>query len=126
LDGISMGKKITIKIDDNLLEKVDKSQKINQKFINTALNNYLEQVESIDTVSTLKNDIESLQNENTLLEKERETLEINNICLKQNNYELRSRIDDLVEKYPSASILMGKTPEMSKSGLFSKIKKRIL
>ena len=121
-----MGKKITIKIDDNLLEKVDNSQKINQEFINTALNNYLEQVESIDTVSTLKNDIESLQNENTLLEQERETLEINNICLKQNNYELQSRIDDLVEKYPSASILMGKTPELSNSGLFSKIKKRIL
>jgi FtsZ-binding cell division protein ZapB len=121
-----MGKKITIKIDDKLLDKIDKSQNINQEFINTALNNYCEQVESIDTVSTLKRDITSLQNENSLLEKERETLEINNICLKQNNYELQSRIDDLVEKYPSASILMGKTPEMSKQGLFSKIKKRIL
>jgi len=77
-----------------------------------------------EQVSTLKDMIRKLEEDNMLLEKERESLEIDNVCLSQQKQELESKIDDLARIYPSASILLGKTPHhstMSVSGFKNKL-----
>lgn len=81
-------------------------------------------------ISTLKDMIQRLEEDNKLLERERESLEIDNVCLSQQKQELESRIDDLARIYPSASILLGKTPHHStmkiaglKDKIFKKLKK---
>lgn len=74
----------------------------------------------MEQISTLKDMIKKL-------EKERESLEIDNVCLSQQKQELESRIDDLARIYPSASILLGKTPHhstMSVTGLKNKVFKK--
>ena len=44
------------------------------------------------------------------IEQEKNQLEIDFACLKQQKHHLESRIDDLTELYPSASVLLGKKP----------------
>lgn len=53
------------------------------------------------------------------LEQERESLKIDNVCLKQKNHELKSRIDDVATQFPKTSILLGRKPvdKKKKKGL---------
>lgn len=66
-----------------------------------------------ETVMQLQEHIRMLQEENDVLEQQNKTLEIDNVCLSQQKKHLENRIDDLVNTYPSASILLGKTPDSS-------------
>lgn len=100
-----MSKEHTIKLDDKLLKKLDKHGLKNKEIINEALNQFLENKEQNDeTVTSLQENVQSL-------EKNNESLEIDNICLIQENKKLKGRIDDLVQMYPSAVALLGKTTE---------------
>jgi len=100
-----MSKELTIKLDDKLLKKLDKHESKNKEIITEALNQFLKNKEQNDeTVTTLKGNVQTL-------EKQNESLEIDNICLLQENKKLKGRIDDLVQMYPSAVALLGKTTE---------------
>ena len=76
--------------------------------------------------STNESVISRLQQQIDQLQQEKESLEIDNVCLKQQNHELRNRIDDVAIHFPKASILLGKKPEETgrKAGIKIKLKKR--
>ena len=75
-------------------------------------------------IFALQEDIKKLQQDKQSLKQQKESLEIDAICLKQKNFELESRINQLVDTYPSASILLGKTPK--ESTMFTdRLKKRL-
>jgi hypothetical protein len=100
-----MSKELTIKLDGKLLKKLDKNGLKNKNVIAEALNQFFENKEQDDaTVSTLKESVQTL-------EKKKESLEIDNVCLLQENKKLQGRINDLVQMYPSAVALLGKTTE---------------
>jgi len=100
-----MSKELSIKLDDKFLKKLDKHGLKDKKIINEALNQFLKNKEQDDeTVTTLKENVQTL-------EKQNESLEIDNICLMQENKKLQGRINDLVQMYPSAVALLGKTTE---------------
>ena len=77
--------------------------------------------------SVMKPDLSNHEKEKAFLEWEAESLRIDKICLEQKNHELQTRIDDLAKYYPSASVLLGKSPLMKPSvwhGLKSKLFKK--
>ena len=77
-----------------------------------------------ELISSLQENIKKLQQDKQSLNQQKESLEIDTICLKQKNFELESRIDQLVDTYPSASILLGKTPKES-TMFIDRLKKRL-
>jgi cupin superfamily acireductone dioxygenase involved in methionine salvage len=92
-----------------------------------------EMVSEPDETSTMISDdntnqsiVSKLQQQIDQLQQEKESLEIDNVCLKQQNHELKNRIDDVATHFPKASILLGKKPEDTKrkTGLKIKLKKR--
>ena len=107
---------------------IDKSSTDQSKSSNEGIGDDLEeQIQDItildenDTVSIMQSDILRLKQDKSMLEWEAESLRIDKVCLEQKNHELQSRIKDLVKKYPSASILLGKLP-MDKPSLWHGIK----
>lgn len=77
--------------------------------------------------SVMKPDLKNIERQISLLEWEAESLRIDKVCLEQKNHELQTRIDDLAQQYPSASVLLGKTPILKTSvwdGLKSKLLKK--
>lgn len=97
-----MSKELSIKIDNKLFKKLDKHGIDKKDVITKALNQFFENKEPAE-----EQDNEIV----TTLEKKNESLEIDNICLLQENKKMQTRIDDLVQMYPSAVALLGKASE---------------
>jgi hypothetical protein len=58
--------------------------------------------------------ISKLQQQIEQLEHEKKSLEIDNVCLRQQNDNLKDKIDDVATHFPKASILLGKNPDETK------------
>jgi hypothetical protein len=103
-----MSKITRVTIDEDIVTKLT-SQNINQEDVFTeALPKFFEKEEKDDDiVTTLKDDIRFLL-------KQIESLEIDNACVKNENMELKQKIDDLAEMFPSAVTILGKTPDSNK------------
>ena len=97
-----MSKELSIKIDNKLFKKLDNHGMDKKDIITKALNQFFENKEPDE-----EQDNEIV----TTLEKKNESLEIDNICLLQENKKIQTRIDDLVQMYPSAVALLGKASE---------------
>jgi hypothetical protein len=100
-----MSKITRITLDEDIVTKLT-NQGVNQEDAFTeTLPKFFEKEEKDDEiVTTLKDDIRFL------LDKI-ESLEIDNACAKNENMELKKKIDDLAEMFPSAVTVLGKTLE---------------
>ena len=119
-----MSKKITVELDDDVINKI-KNDHFSEDLVNDALALYLDNTYDYQSVSILKKDLETLQEQIGKLQNEKQSLEIEKTCLKQENHSLHSRINDLSELYPSASILLGTKP-LLKQDTLSKLKGKLL
>ena len=107
---MSMSKKLSIQIEEKLYTKLDNQEMKKEDIISEAINQFFEKKEQNDQQN---NEIITLLKENVkLLEKQNEYLEIENVCFKQENKDLKTRIDDLAQMFPSAGALLGKTSEL--------------
>ena len=103
--GYRMSKELSVKINDELFKKLDNHEMKKRDVITKALHQFFENKEqNNETVTTLKENVQTL-------EKHKESLEIDKICLMQKSKNLQTKIDDLAQMYPSAVVLLGKTPE---------------
>jgi len=106
-----MVKEITIKLDDNLFSKIKQHKKSENELVESAIKKFLSKsTKEGKLVTKLKKDIENTEREKKILENENKSLEIDNVCLQQQSRNLQGKIDDLMELYPSAMALLGKTP----------------
>ena len=100
-----MSKKFSIKINDELSEKLTNHELDSKDVINKALHQFFENVkEDNEIVTTLRENIKELK-------KNKELLEIDYACLMGENKKLQMRINDLAKLYPSAVTVLGKTSE---------------
>ena len=118
-----MSKKVTFTLDKDIVEKIPQNMKINNVILNQALHHYLQneqQESSTCDDKELETKMQMLKSEKVRFEQELKSLEIDNACLIQQKKHLESRIDDLVQLYPSASVLLGRKPiiEKSKTSMF--------
>ena len=107
-----MSKKITVTLDDTVLRKINNDHLINEDLINDALGLYLDNNYDYRSVSQPQPDHTSLQQQIDALQQEKQNLEIEKTCLLQEKHNLQSRINDLSEMYPKASILLGTKPNL--------------
>ena len=115
---MSMSKKLSIQIYEKLYTKLDNQEMKKEDIISEAINQFFEKKEqneaqNIEIITLLKENVK-------LLEKQNEFLEIENVCFKQENKDLKTRIDDLAQMFPSAGALLGKSstselPEVKKN-----------
>ena len=100
-----MSKITRVTIDEDIVTKLN-NQRINQEDIfSETLPQFFENEETDDElVTTLRENIRTL-------ERQIESLEIDNACVKNENIELKKKIDDLAEMFPSAVTVLGKTLE---------------
>ena len=101
-----MSKIIRVTLDEDIVTKLT-NQGINQEdaFTETLPKFFENEGKDDEIVTTLKDDIRFLL-------KQVESLEIDNACVKNENMELKQKIDDLAEMFPSAVTVLGKTPEI--------------
>jgi len=100
-----MSKTLSIQIDEELFTKLNNQGKKSEDIVTEAINQFFKNKEqNNEIVNLLKQNIK-------LLEKQNEFLEIENVCFKQENKDLKTRIDDLAQMFPSAGALLGKTSE---------------
>lgn len=104
-----MSKDLTIKIDNKLFNKLKNHGMKDNAVVTKALHQFFEDTEKNDEpdnkiVTTLKKNMKTLK-------KEKKNLEIEKVCLMNENKNLQTRIDDLVQIYPSAVALLGKASE---------------
>ena len=98
-----MRKEFSVKINDKLYKNLHNNKLKNDEIINKALNQFFKNKEqNNEIVTTLKENVQ-------ILDKQNKSLEIDKICLLQENKNLKTRIDDLAQLYPSAIALLGKT-----------------
>lgn len=110
-DGMHMAKEITIKLDDNLFSKIKQHKKPENELVESAIKKFFSKSNKEEKlITTLKKELENTQREKKILENENKSLEIDNVCLQQQSRNLQGKIDDLMELYPSAMALLGKTP----------------
>ena len=115
--GCTMSKKVTFTLDKDIVEKLPENMMIDDAVLNQAINHYLlseEETKSSETTMAIETKMKLLEEEKTRIEQEKQAIEIDNECLKQQKKQLQSRIDDLAELYPSASVLLGKKPTIDK------------
>ena len=120
-----MSKKITVTLDDTVLKKINNDHLINEDLINDALGLYLDNNYDYRTVSQPQPNSKSLQEQIDALQQEKQSLEIEKTCLLQEKHSLQTRINDLSELYPKASILLGTKPNL-KDTKISKLKQKLL
>lgn len=70
--------------------------------------------------------VSRLQEQIDQLQQEKESLKIDNVCLQQQNHELKNKIDDVAMHFPKTSVLLGKNPEeyRKQKGVKIKLKRR--
>jgi hypothetical protein len=115
--GCTMDKKITFTLDDDIVKQLPQDMMINDTILNRAVSHYLQSEQESTNHSeemTVETKMKVLESEKIKIEEEKQALEIDNECLKQQMKRLESRIDDLAELYPSASVLLGKKPTVGK------------
>ena len=101
-----MSKKLSVKINDELSEKLNTHELNSMDIIDRALHQFFEnEKKDNEIVTTLKENVQEL-------EKQRELMKIDYACLAGENKKLQTRIDDLAKLYPSAVTLLGKTPTL--------------
>jgi len=101
-----MSKITRVTLDDDIFSKLNIQEKNNEDFFTQPLPKFFEdEVKNEEFVTTLKEEIKSL-------EKQIESLQIDNACVKNENLELQKKIDDLADMFPSAVTMLGKTPEL--------------
>ena len=127
--GCTMSRKVTINLDEDVFNRLRSCSdaEMNEEIINTAVSQFLNNEDDDKVHSILINDVHKLQQDVHTLNQEKQALEIEKTCLKQENKHLQSKIDDLSELYPKASILLGKKPspdQLNKSFFKRKLKKR--
>jgi hypothetical protein len=114
---MQMVREITIKLDDNLFSKIEEHKMKQDELINYVMKKFLSNDKSEDkSVTKLRKNLEKIEIEKRELENKNKSLEIDNICLQQQNRNLEERIDDLMDLYPSAVALLGRTPVTTKIG----------
>lgn len=100
-----MSKITRITLDDDIFSKLNIQEKNNEDIFTQSLPQFFENEEKDgEIVTTLKQEIKSL-------EKQIESLKIDNACVKNENMELKRKIDDVAEMFPSTVTMLGKTPE---------------
>jgi hypothetical protein len=112
-----MNKKVTFTLDEKVVKQLPEDMKIDETVLNQAINHYLQSEQHLSEVSDemiVETKMKVLESEKTRMQQEKQALEIDNECLKQQMKQLESRIDDLAELYPSASVLLGKKPSIEK------------
>lgn len=119
-----MSKKIIVTLDDTVLKKVNNDHLINEDLINDALGLYLDNNYDYRAVSRPQPDHTSLQQQIDALRQEKQNLEIEKTCLLQEKHSLQSRINDLSEMYPKASILLGTKPNLE-NNMLAKLKHKL-
>jgi len=119
-----MSKKIIVTLDDTVLKKVNNDHLINEDLINDALGLYLDNNYDYRAVSQPQPDHTSLQQQIDALRQEKQNLEIEKTCLLQEKHSLQSRINDLSEMYPKASILLGTKPNLEHN-MLAKLKHKL-
>lgn len=108
--GLHMKTQNNISNDENIEDKmVSSSKKIGMDDTNSRM--ITDDISENNLVSRLQQQIEQLQ-------EEKESLKIDNVCLQQQNYELKNRIDDVATHFPKTSILLGKKPVEQKNQFF--------
>ena len=126
--GCTMSKKITFTLDEDILSAMDTSLTIDDVVINQAIQHYLHAEQpAMDHTHDIHTKMQTLEQDKERIEQEKKDLEIEYACLKQQKHKLESRINDLSELYPSASVLLGKKPvaSYSRTRLFkNKLRKR--
>ncbi|MEA3458836.1 MAG: hypothetical protein U9R21_09190 [Candidatus Thermoplasmatota archaeon] len=106
-----MSKKITVTLDEDIINMLSDETMIDDVTINQAIYHYLQAGKQIANTSTsMETKMQLLENDKQKIEQEKNELEIEYTCLKQQKHQLESRISDLSELYPSASVLLGKKP----------------
>ncbi len=106
-----MSKKITVTLDADVIDMLSDETMIDDVTINQAIHHYLQAGKQIVTTPTsIETKMQLLENDKQKIEQEKRELEIEYACLKQQKHQLESRIVDLSELYPSASVLLGKKP----------------
>jgi hypothetical protein len=103
--GYRMSKEFSVKINDKLYKNLHNNKLKRNEIITKALYQFFENKEqNNEIVTTLKGNVQ-------ILEKQSKSLEIDKICLMQENKNLKTRIDDLAQLYPSAIALLGNSSE---------------
>ena len=107
-----MSKLLSIRIYDKLYTKLDNQEMKNEDIVTEAIHQFFENKEQNEEQN---NEIVTILKENVkTLEKQKKSLEIENVCFKQENKDLKTRIDDVAQLFPSAVALLGKTSESRK------------
>ena len=100
-----MSKEFSIKISDKFYKNLENNKPKSNDIITKALYQFFKNKEqNNEIVTTLKENVQTL-------EKQNKSLKIDKICLMQENKNLKTRIDDLAQLYPSAIALLGKASE---------------
>ena len=103
--GCRMSKEFSVKVNDKLYKNLDNNKLKSNDIISKALYQFFENKEqNNEIVTTLKENVQ-------IFEKQTKSLEIDKICLMQENKNLKTRIDDLAQLYPSAIALLGNSSE---------------
>ena len=103
--GYRMSKEFPVKINDKLYKNLHNNKLKRNEIITKALYQFFENKEqNNEFLTTLKENVQ-------ILEKQSKSLEIDKICLMQENKNLKTRIDDLAQLYPSAIALLGNSSE---------------
>jgi len=104
-----MSKTFSIQIDEELFTKLNNQGRKSEDIVTEAINQFLKNKEQNNEQN---NEIVNLLKQNIkLLEKQNEFLEIENVCFKQENKDLKTRIDDLAQMFPAAGALLGRATE---------------
>ncbi len=117
-----MEKKVINEVDETAHHTLSSHHVLDEGDRNALVKLFQGEIHQDGAVSMLQENIRKLEDEKSVLLQDKELLEIDKICLKQQKFELESRIDDLAKMFPSASILLGKTPE--KTTMMASGKKR--
>jgi len=101
-----MSKITRVTLDEDIFSKLNNLETNEENTFTKSFPQFFEDKEQNDEiVTTLRENIKTL-------ERQVESLEIDNACVKNENMELKKKIDDLAEMFPSAVTILGKTPEL--------------
>lgn len=120
-----MVKKVTLTVDENLADMMKKNNHPSEDMLTDALKLYFQQQKDENISRFTTNDPVLLRDQIDILEKEKQELEIEKTCLMQENHSLQTRINDLSELYPSASILLGTKPTIKQKNPIAEVKNKL-